>query len=138
MSFLALKEVQEFSTDFLGGSTAIASEPFLSIVNGTAAAISFSNSVDPYFGIVNLATGTTATGYSLLVIDPSNFILNKRPYRAHVQFQIPVLSSVGVQDFQVFMGFDSSIVGTGTTSVSAARTRTTTANAIVTDLIAAS
>src|SRR5258706_738380 len=138
MAFNVLKEVQEFHTDFIAGSVAIASEPFSLIQGNSAPAPTFSPSVDPYFGILNLSTGAVANGYSILAIDASQFILNKRPYRAHVQFQIPVLANAGVQDFQVFMGFDSSMVGTGTASVSAARFRTTVANAIVTDLIAAS
>lgn len=138
MAFNVLREVQEFYTDFIGGTVAIASEPFALIQGNSAPAPTFSNSVDPYFGILSLSTGAVANGYSILAIDASQLILNKRPYRGHVRFQIPTLSNVGVQDFQVFMGFDSSMVGTGTASVSAARMRTSTANAIITDLIAAS
>src|SRR4029077_15529790 len=106
MAFNVLKEVQEFYTDFIGGSLAIACEPFLNVNTGTGAASTLQNSVDPYWGIVQLG-GNTAAGSSQLIIDPSMFLLNKRPFRAHVQFQIPTLPVFGAADFIVTMGFSN-------------------------------
>ncbi|SRR5260221_2965042 len=115
MAFPVLKEVQEFYTDFIGGSLAIANEPFLSVQTGTGAAASLVNSVDPYWGIVQLGS-LTAAGASQLVIDPTMFLLSKRPFRAHVQFQIPTLPVNGGADFITTMGFSNEGV-TGSASI---------------------
>src|SRR6266446_4802603 len=106
MPFPALKDIREYYTDFCGGSAAIASEPLASTVSGTAAALTLNASVPPNFGIANLATGTTATGSSTLSLDPGLFRIDAGPHRFKVVFQIPVLASVGVQDFTVVLGFD--------------------------------
>lgn len=138
MSFPVLKEVQEFYTDFIGGSPAIACEPFLSSASGTGAvAATFVNSVDPYWGIVSLTSGTAAS-YANLTIDPSQFILNKRPFRAHVQFQIPTLSVNGTNGFVVTLGFSSAVTGSATAPVSAVRTRIDASNNINTEVYSAS
>src|SRR6266567_1598275 len=107
MAFNVFKEVQEFYTDFIGGTPAIACEPFVSIATGTGAVgATFVNSVDPYWGIVSLTSGT-ASSSAQLVLDPSLFLLNKRPFRAHVQFMIPTLPVFGAADFIITMGFSN-------------------------------
>ena len=125
--------VLEYSTECTGGTPANAAFPFGIIASGTGAGATQINSAHPYYGILSLNTGTVATNYCLMNLDPTSFLMNNQPFHSVVKFQIPTLSVAGTNGFITTIGFDNGITGASTIT-NGARLRIDHSNNILTEV----
>lgn len=117
MAIPFVKDARYFGTDFVGGSPAVASEPFVNTLVSTGLfqfPAAGGSTVNPNnFGIVELGAGVTAaTGSSALNVDNGLFSPGLYPAHFRTVFRIPTLANSGVLDFTIRLGFYNSTTGT--------------------------
>lgn len=112
MPFLVEKEAREYFTDFVGGSVAIAAEPFVSTLVNTGTQTQTASVYPSNVGIQTLSAATTsATGAARLNLDDGSFLLGAAPHNFRAVFRIPTLANSGVLDFTIIMGFYNNTTG---------------------------